>query len=252
MAWNVEGLLELVRDPSWSALGVLAALVVPVLGLYWQRHKKRITYRTVSRTALLTRREEMGSKIEVLYDGMPVKDITIYVVQVANDGNVPIKSADFESDLLISFGAGASILSCAVIEQFPEALSVSHIVEDNRIFIEPLLLNSKDKFTLKAIVSESPGGYQVSARIVGISEARDADEFSWPSALLVIFLIGAAAFGFWLMQANTPKRPDMSFEGAVGAAIFIVAYLALTVMILRGRFRRFLKASVMRWRDRWG
>jgi len=244
MAWNLDGLLSVVRDPSWGAIGVVAAFVVPLVIWYWQRHKKRLTYRTVSKTALLTRREEIGGKIEVLYDGTPVKDIAIYVIEIANDGNVPIRSADFESDLLIGFDPRANILSCAVIDQFPEALAVDHMVEDHRIYIQPLLLNSKDKFTVKAIVSESGGEYLVSARIAGISEARDAGEFSWPTVILVAFFVLAALFGFWLTESSRAPRPELPLEGKIGSAIFLLSYVALTFLVLRGRFRRLGKVAV--------
>ena len=52
-----------------------------------QKLNKRLAYEIISRTTLLTVREELENKVQVLYDGSPVQSLTVFLVRVWNAGS---------------------------------------------------------------------------------------------------------------------------------------------------------------------
>jgi len=104
-------MLDIFRDPVWQFVGVVLAIGVPVAIYQLQKQSKRFAYEIIARTTLLTVREELESKVQVLYDGSPVQSLTVFLVRVWNAGSEPIKSIDFERPLSFSAAAPAQILT---------------------------------------------------------------------------------------------------------------------------------------------
>ena len=163
-------MLDYFRDPVWQFVGAILALVAlaaTVIIYALQRQKKRLSYELISRNQLLTVREELESKLQVIYDGQPARDICLIVVKIYNSGNVAVTSSDYEMELSINTGVSSKILSAAITEVEPDNLSVGLSVNEADVHIAPTLLNPRDSMSLKLLVSDFGGRISVDGRVVG-------------------------------------------------------------------------------------
>lgn len=249
-------MLELFRDPAWQFLGVvltLAALATTVL-IYWlQRQRKSLSYEVVSKNQLLTVREELEGRLQVLYEGHPARDICLIVIKFFNSGSVAISSTDYERPVSFMTGTASKILSAVVTDVDPENLAVNITVEDARVIILPVLLNGKDSITLKLLVSDFSGSVVVDGRIVGVQRVTQVGQSNGYQALFMVIALACFALGAYLLTAYTPKpevRPAAPLEVKVGIGIMGASYIAMVVLMMKTRqFRNVIRRMLLIARD---
>lgn len=166
--------MELLRDPFWqsvAALITLAAIFVSVALWYLtsRRTRKALSFEIVTSTPLLVVGSEIEQRTQILFDGAPVRNLSLLIIRISNSGMVPILSSDFESPLSIAFKPDTKIFDVQIIETTPAALSPQTDITDTTITIAPLLLNPGDLFTVKLLV-DTTRPVDFSGRIVGIRE----------------------------------------------------------------------------------
>lgn len=69
---------DILRDPIWQFVGALLGLVaigVTVYPFLVQKNKKSLSYKIENKTALLTVNDEIKGKLQIVYDGIPIKDV---------------------------------------------------------------------------------------------------------------------------------------------------------------------------------
>ena len=234
-------MLELLRDPLWQFVGVLLAIVALAVSFIiysLQRQRKTLSFEVVSRNQLLTVGEELEGKLQVLYEGHPAKDICLIVLKLFNSGNVPVATADYERPISFCTGAGSKILSAAVTEREPEALSVETEVDQIRIVVQPVLLNAKDSITLKLLVSDFSGSVVADARIVGVKAITRVGESSGYFTFLMVCGLAMSAFGIVFALTHLPKPAvESTLPGEVkfGIVVFAIGYVAMLVGMLKNR-----------------
>ena len=94
--------------------------------------------------------------------------------------NVPLRAglqkniADKSGKTQLSLGTGISskILSGVVTDVDPENLAASIDIEESRVILRPILLNSKDSVTLKLLVSDFGGNVNFASSAVSGSAAE--------------------------------------------------------------------------------
>ncbi|MGO9481167.1 MAG: hypothetical protein ACLP05_05240 [Candidatus Kryptoniota bacterium] len=213
---------EIIRDPAWQFVGVLlglAAIIVSLLVVRWQRQRKSLSYDIPVSTQLLDVKEAVRSKLEILYEGKPVQDVHLLLVRIVNTGNLPILPNDYERPIRLEVGGKAQLLSCEVYDTSPKSLRVSPIIEGNNVNLPAIMLNGGDAIVLKLIVSNPSGGLQVDGRIVGVREITEFKEGQ--SAFRLIYYSGLAFFliGFiglaWLRFPPSVAFPLMVLGIAV-------------------------------------
>lgn len=191
---------EILRDPVWQFIGAtfaFAAVVVAIF-LYWmQRQRKALSYEIISRTPLLSMEEEVQGKLQILFDDKLVQGVHLVAVRIINSGNVPIVSADYERPVNLSFGENTQILTAEVSETNPEILRATAAIEDTKVVLAPVLLNSEDSITLKILVSQFDGQISVDGRIVGVKGIRKsvdgrAQYFVLPIGGMVLAVVSLA------------------------------------------------------------
>ncbi|MDT7540166.1 MAG: hypothetical protein QOE33_70 [Acidobacteriota bacterium] len=168
--------MELLRDPLWQFIGVILALIAIAISFfihYLQRQRKSLAYEITANTPVLTVNEQIEGKIEVLYENIPVNNVRLVTVKVINNGNVPITSNDYERKLSFILKGEVKILSSEILETYPESLETPISVDENKITIEPILMNRKDYIVLKALVSNFEGKIDADARIIGVNKVID-------------------------------------------------------------------------------
>ena len=181
-----------IRDSAWQAIGVIIGAIIGLVGIIVaiytyvkQTKKKSLSYQIIESTPLLTVNSEIKSKLKFLYENREVDDIHLLILEIKNDGNIPIESRDFEPQfpLTFSFGEKAKILSVDIIEMTPNNLAPKieeFEAEPHKIVISPLLLNHGDRFRIKLLLTQfrPTADIKLSTRISGVKEVKKVDNNS--------------------------------------------------------------------------
>ena len=161
-----------------AAIGVMIAIIV----FHKTKKMKSLKYIIKTNTPLLTVGEEIRGKIEIIFEEKPIEDLTLLILQIFNNGNVPIRPDDFEEAINITFESEVEILSAETISTIPSSLKKhAHItLSQNKAILEPLLLNGKDSVTIKLLLTGFDNSMKIAvdARIVDISEIKEENEFT--------------------------------------------------------------------------
>ena len=179
-----------IRDSAWQAIGVIIGVILGVitiiLTIYIYREQKvvkSLSYQIIESTPLLTVNSEIKNKLKFLYENREVDDIHLLILEIKNDGNIPIESRDFEPQfpLTFSFGEQAKILSADIIETTPKDLDPKierFEAEPHKIVISPLLLNHGDRFRIKLLLTQfhPTADIKLSTRISGVKEVKKSDK----------------------------------------------------------------------------
>ncbi|WP_129121285.1 hypothetical protein [Veronia nyctiphanis] len=94
-------------------------------------------------------------------------------IYIENEGDKPIPSSSFESDLVIDFGSDIKLSFLSVESIYPADIKINYSFDDSKIYIKPLLINSKDIIHLKIITEKSEPKYKFHSRIAGINEIQE-------------------------------------------------------------------------------
>lgn len=225
---------------NWPSLilGSIASLVVTALvavfalvleyrtGLFSSRRKKELTVRTLAYNSLLGRTDKsIGERLEVLFDGMPVKSPAMIVLEISNSGNTPITPSDFQQPIRITL-EGDHILHYVISNSNPGNLRPELIRGEaslaggewvgDYIRIEPLLLNARESFIVSLIADGNHrSAIHVDVRIIG-AEIRTGSRKKSPLERL--------------MSSPGPGTniSDLVVFLLVLIAILAIVYLALT------------------------
>jgi hypothetical protein len=244
-------MLDYLRDPLWQFIGAaLAALALLAMFLIYmlQRTNKGVMYEVLSRTSLLTVREELEGKLQVLYEGEPANSLTLIVLKVWNSGNQPILSTDFERPLSFCTGDAAFLLTAAVIQVEPLELAVDFSVCEGRLTVTPGLLNPGDSMTFKLLVRNVGKSLHPDARIAGVKTVQQADKKK--SIINARFIMGVVIFYSGLMYPvvidfieNNQKSswmPQSSFDFYFTLMLMVIGFLLL-IDINFSQVRRYLE-----------
>ncbi|HYX71952.1 MAG TPA: hypothetical protein VE732_04220 [Nitrososphaera sp.] len=164
------------RDPIWQFIGAVFGLIAIGVSVYLfvlQKSKKSLCYRVLTQTPLLAVNDEIKGKLQILYEGVIIQGVHLLVLKVICNGNVPIKSSDFEQPLTFSFGDEATILSMEVVETSPKTLNPQLQLLSEKMVIQPVLLNNQDTFTIKLLIAQYNGKVDSQSRIIGVREVRE-------------------------------------------------------------------------------
>ena len=238
-------MLDLLRDPLWQFVGVVLGIGASVVIYRLQKLNKRLAYEIISRTTLLTVREELENKVQVLYDGSPVQSLTVFPVRVWNAGSEPIRSSDFERPLSFSAAAPAQILTVDTAAVLPGSLTPELVFEAHSLTVAPMLLNPGDSLTLKVLVKDASASLKPDARIVGVTRLQDGDgAFRRVAALasvgMLTSLVGIGVAGFYVVTAladcyevKSGEWSQLPVASKIALAVAIIGYLLTGYAFLR-------------------
>jgi hypothetical protein len=221
-------------DPAWLSVIVPVILAIGGLAAYRLRTlKKRFSYETISKTRLLTVQEEFEGKLKVLYDGEVCRDIQVVVLKLFNSGDVPIVCSDYDRPISIATGAASKILSAVITAVDPGDLDAQLTVDESRVEIHPIMLNSRDSITVKLLVSDLQD-LTVGARIVGV------DRVSIQGDRALRYMMGGLALvtlGFVCMMLfksdPTVPTPPKPWQFRVGVGVVMVGYFLMVASIIK-------------------
>ena len=244
---------ELLKDPLWTAVGVIfaaLAVLVTIIIFFAQRKTKKLSYEITSNTQLLGVKDEIQGKVKVLYEGKEVKNVHLLTIKFSNNGNQSISSTDYERPLSIEINSEAKILTHEVIDEDPANLGAAIQLENNKLVLSPVLLNEKDSFSVKALISDFEGIPNIDGRINGVKSIARYKEGQ--ASFVVIVLISLVLIGFG--APNLEKDELISIFGfeisrsIIGGTLFISGYLLMMLGMLKNKrmlrlTREFLKVA---------
>lgn len=242
MNWDV------LRDQIWDFIGVIIAcltLVVTLIITYVQKHKKGLTYEFISKAALLTTQEKIKGNLKIFFEGVEVDDVRLLEIKVLNSGNIAIPSNDYERPLKFTFPKDSKILTTEVINCIPDNLIVEFELSDNSITFNPVLLNGKDSFNFKSIVSRfGDGEINVDARIKDVKEVRKGKESGNFTLLYIVGLVITLS-GLYQLSSTARRVPEVhtpwTLENTIGLTIAFIGIIIMIVSMLKNnRTRRML------------
>lgn len=228
--------LDIWRDPVWQSLGVIIGAVLAVVAILislrqWQR--KSLAYEVISNENIVRISDNsVGSELQIVYQGKPVKDLYLITIRFINSGNTEIRPEDYVKQISLSFGGNSEILGNKVLEQEPSNLGVkiNHEKTKEVLLIEPVLLNKRDYFTIQTLVtgfqSVAPNG-----RIAGVSRIREVTPLKLDSETLTAFVVGGTALVTLVSSFLTVQTTFLSSEKLKD---FIPIVLGLLLSILAG------------------
>jgi uncharacterized membrane protein YqjE len=193
-------MFEYLEKPFWqfiinATIAMLAIIVAAVVALYVYRkqsRKKALTYQVLANVPFLNP-EMKDSLVQqnlrlILFDRQ-VQNAHLLIIDFENTGTKEIKTDDFETDLKLKFNKQTEILLAETVESTPENLPVKIEYKENIVFIKPLLLNPKDKFTVTILVSSLNSDFETDVRIAGVNKLDKYDELSARKAYITKFMI---------------------------------------------------------------
>lgn len=184
-------MLEILRDPLWQFIGVLVAVIAVIVPIYiyiLQKGKKDLAYCIVAKTPLLAVDKALENKIEIYYQDTLIGDVFLLLINISNKGNEPIKGEDFFEPLNFSFGNKSKILSAEISESIPAKMKLNLEIVDNKLEIRPVLLNTKDEFTIKLLISQFDGSIEPGGIIYGVKTIREIIKTNTSKNILRDFL----------------------------------------------------------------
>jgi hypothetical protein len=163
------------KDKLLKILGSITVLVLPfLLQIAWEQHKdnRSLALIQVSTTPL---QPEAGIKIPDLsiYIGEnKIKSPYISTIILTNDGNQPVTAKDIDGPIEISIKSNSFVEQFHIDSITPSDLKPTIHLFNNKITVQPLLLNEGDDITLSIITSGDRPEFVAAARITGISKIR--------------------------------------------------------------------------------
>jgi len=243
---------QLLRDPLWqfaSALLAVVAILVAIFLYSKQRRLKRLDFEIISETSLLSVKEELEGKLQILYEGRRVSTVHLVLAEFRNSGTEPILAGDFVQPLSVDFGAESQLLTSEVVETFPTDSNPVITTATSRVTIAPLLVNQRDFIRVKCLVENYADTARAIGRIVGISKIRTRTPGDVAMLPLVLTLVGAvgvlASLGHQLWTLRGARSSPHATPGFTRSdAILLLSWLLMMLGLLseRGGRRRLLRA----------
>ena len=240
---------ELLRDSIWTFVGSVLALVA-IGATFWvyavQRPRKRLLIERVARVPLVTIGTDRVEGLEIRLNGEVVESASVVVVRITNSGNRPIPAEEFERPVTFRFEEGATVLHAEISEPSPKGLIVATSLKGRELQIEKCLLNPGDTFLCRALVRDSRGRYEPSARVVGMKDIETSRPVSIARPVTMVSCVAVVFIAYALSPSPSSQLPtDLRPEEIPYLLAMLLAMCTLSILMVGD-----LKARVRSARDR--
>lgn len=192
-------------------VAIISGIAILIISYFVNKNKKILSYRIISNNLLITNSE----KIKISYSDKEINNIYNVIIEINNIGNNEIKPEDYDKNISIIFDEDVNILSAIIKEKYPYDLNIDFEINDNKVLLDKILLNKKEKFTIQFeltsknnLFKEKLDKIQISARIAGF-EIIEKKQISFLSFLpnlytTIILLIALILFSsiFYLIKST--------------------------------------------------
>src|SRR5258706_668869 len=74
------------------------------------RNQKEIAYKVITDTFVISTEEEEKGEVQIVFEGAPISNVRLVVLEIWNSGDVNIRPEDFIRPIKFNFGKKAKIL----------------------------------------------------------------------------------------------------------------------------------------------
>lgn len=209
-----------------AIIAICVAVAIAYFSNFW-RNRKSFSYEIITNSRLLTAKEIIKDDLQILYKGNEVKNIQLLILKFINTGNQPIIASDFQRHLSLVFSDLTQILSAETISAKPENLDATVIIENKKVTLTPLLLNSKDFAQIK-IITSNENDFKIDARIVGVNEIKQIKQKSVTANLIISAILGISVlilFIFYVSQSIDERLNSFSTFFSIMVVLCIIGFI---------------------------
>jgi hypothetical protein len=126
-----------------------------------------------------------GKDIQILYNGRKIENFALYQFRISNPGGRPIRTADYEESVSLSFQNVREIVSAQQTASDPPSLKMEPTIDNSRVIMPPALLNPSDSCSIEVAViptSSDKPSVEIFGRIAGIKNIQFTDPEAIESA----------------------------------------------------------------------
>ncbi len=229
----LESVLTWLRDPIWQSLGVLIA----VFAAAWtagRRDKKQIYYETFS-SPVVVPDAGYGDRVKVLFDEKEVSNVWTGRFSIQNRGNIPVKSGDFEQNIVLTVGPESQFLSAAIGRVSEPTLNpnLEFVPGSSQLSIRPMLLNPGDRFEINFVSEGVRPTIKVMSRISGIKSIKPDPAFA-RDLFFNSILICSISLGMTFYIDRNPQMRDA--VGGNGVLVLIASVTVIGIFLSKSSF----------------
>ena len=217
-----------------------------LLGTTWVNSRENRVYFTSLKPIMS--QDEIQGKMQFLYEGKEVKNVHLLNLRFINNGKESISSSDYERPLIIKVNENAKILTQEIIDENPDNLGVSVNCDNHKLTISPVLLNSRDCFSVKALISDFEDKPKIDGRINGIKKIEKYNEGKVSfiiTSLISLALVAIGAFNLDKAELVTVWNYDVS-RNILGGISFGLGYFLMFVVMLKNKSMLTISQQIIR------
>lgn len=231
MRFNLNKILPLTA----SLLGI----IVPIFIWMLDSTPKSISVNVLSSTSIGFNENQIEN-INVTFKGTPIKNAFITTLEFKNNGSKPIKSMDFESDIIIkNKNNNIKIIEHKVDKKTPEDIDFKSRLIDNELRISPLLLNEGDTIFISLVTEGGKPEFTAWSRIAEINKINVSHNETKPNPGRGWLMISSGVLCAFLYMFNfmmSLKIRIFSFYGLIFLLSSFSAAMGSAVLLKQGLY----------------
>lgn len=221
-----------------TLIATIAGLAVPVWLWQFDLKAKSLTVRLNASVPLHSQEVTSIPDLQISIGGERIESPVISTLEISNDGEKPIPTSDFESDIELQVGKLTKLVRARVSEVDPEDLKATISVDGQSVRLKPLLLNPKDKITVAILTSGEIPTFIPRSRVAGIPsikfDGQKSVDSKWKQIAFNGFLSLAGLtlyfyFGTTLLNLSSTKIPQNLALSSMAVLAPLSALAALRV-----------------------
>lgn len=237
-----ESIIDYLKKPS-GYMGIVI-LCATVIATYWVtshfQANKELTIEE-SQYNFLTRNKidesDVNQHIQVYYDGKEIYDPHVIKVTIKNSGNQEITADDFKNDKFeISFNKDVILYDASITNAVPSNIQNEIVLnldsKNNRLLINPFLLNADESYTLSLITNQETNIYY-NFRIAGISNTKKNANVYISKFTIILFGITVLLCIFLIIKMFNFKKRILNYpEDIISLITAIISIISVVVTLI--------------------
>ncbi|MDM8541524.1 hypothetical protein QUF90_10600 [Desulfococcaceae bacterium HSG9] len=202
---------------SVSFAGFLATIIIFLY--YYESQYDALGYQVVSVVNIGETGAESFDDLKFKYNKFIIDSGSIVRIIIENKRKNPIRSNDFESPISIIFN-NIKILDSSIKNAVPSNMKLKLTNYENKITIEPTLLNRNDNFTIDVLTDGIFSSLKVNGRIAGIKSIKEFKKDQKNLKIMVGCCCILLAFAWMTVWGSL----NSSFRYKQHVAIYMLSY----------------------------
>lgn len=163
---------------------IFGAILLPVLLFFLEplwtsyfKEVKSLEYTFLSSSKLIRFKDNKNNwnELKIQYGKDNLEDATTITVRIKNNGTIPIEKKDFEEPISINLSDKSDIKAFKQLPSYPKNIEIIAKISNNKLKIEPLLVNPGDEIYVELLASGDVSPSSVTSRITGVKEISERE-----------------------------------------------------------------------------